>query len=96
MGGWRGVTRDMAGWGLTGWVDRAGRTLSPRGRALVKPDGSVAPMLVFCRMSVGKKWGGRPPVPQPCPQPHSQPWPFLVSLHWGQPVPLRLGVHKDE
>lgn len=65
----RGQTRDTGGWGLTGWADRTGRTLSPLGKALVKPDGSVAPMVIFCRISVEKKWGGRAPVPSPVPKP---------------------------
>lgn len=56
MRGWWG-TRDLVGQGLTGWAGRTGRMLSLLGVALVKPDCSLAPMVVFCRTSEGSRWG---------------------------------------
>lgn len=55
MGGWQG-TGDPGGGGLTGWPGRAGRT-TLLGLALVKPDCSLVPMVVFCRRSGGEQRG---------------------------------------
>lgn len=94
--GWWG-TRDLVGQGLTGWAGRTGRMLSLLGVALVKPDCSLAPMVVFCRTSAGSRWGreGAPlslSPAQPVRGPWSQPWHYPVSRPL--PVPLCLGVGK--
>lgn len=91
-GGWQG-TGDSGGWGLTGWPGRAGRTLL-LSLALVKPDCSMAPMVIFCRRSGGSNGAGRGDTGHGTSNTPKSSWGWSWTRDHQHPQPL-LGMERD-